>query len=130
MLRPSFQAFHPLEAGLRAVIPHRKWRIPRADVMTNRGRAVAVGHEVEKGSATPRTRAQAKKKTANGNGDGAVTRAELEQLLAAMAAARDGDFHSRLPVRGKGLAAELNRAFNELADRRQSLSAEISRVGR
>jgi HAMP domain-containing protein len=63
--------------------------------------------------------------------DGAgVSRAELEQLLAALNAARDGDFRLRLSVRGKGMSAELNRAFNELADRREALSKEIGRVGR
>ena len=59
-----------------------------------------------------------------------VSRAELEQLLAALNAARDGDFRLRLPVRGKGMSTELNRAFNELADRREALSKEIGRVGR
>ncbi|HJX49224.1 MAG TPA: HAMP domain-containing protein [Gaiellaceae bacterium] len=74
----------------------------------------------------------------DGNGtparsDGAaddVPRAELEQLLAALTAARDGDFRLRLPVRGKGMAVQLNRAFNELADRREALTKEIGRVGR
>src|SRR5213079_2352973 len=36
----------------------------------------------------------------------------------------------RLPARGRGLGAELNRAFNELAARRESLSKEVARVGR
>ena len=32
--------------------------------------------------------------------------------------------------RGKGIAAELHRAFNELADRREAFSKEVARVGR
>ena len=59
-----------------------------------------------------------------------VPRAELEQLLAALQAARDGDFQLRLPARGKGLSAELNRAFNDLAERRSALTKEVARVGR
>ena len=67
---------------------------------------------------------------AKDNGGADVSRAELEQLLAALNAASDGDFRLRLPVRGKGMAVELNRAFNELAERREALSKEIGRVGR
>jgi len=64
------------------------------------------------------------------NGDLDVTRAELEELLAALAAARDGDFAIRLPARGAGLGADLRRAFNEVADRREAVAKEIARVGR
>ena len=77
-------------------------------------------------------RATSEGRTANG-GNGKeydVTRAELEELLAALAAARDGDFAIRLPTRGTGLGAELRRAFNEVADRRETVAKEISRVGR
>ena len=56
--------------------------------------------------------------------------AELEQLLAALNAAPTATSGSRFPVRGKGMAVDLNRAFNELADRREALSKEIGRVGR
>ncbi|HEY6462583.1 MAG TPA: HAMP domain-containing protein, partial [Polyangiaceae bacterium] len=47
-----------------------------------------------------------------------------------MAAARDGDFATRLPSRGTGLGADLRRAFNELAERRTTVAKEITRVGR
>ena len=82
---------------------------------------MAVGHEVEKRKATRSSR--------NG-GAPEITTAQLEQLLAGLNAARDGDARVRLPVRGKGLAADLARAFNELAERRAVLGSEISRVGR
>ncbi|MBV8064426.1 MAG: HAMP domain-containing protein, partial [Actinobacteria bacterium] len=59
-----------------------------------------------------------------------VSRAELDELLSALKAARDGDFAVRLPERGHGLGAELRHAFNEVADRREALAKEISRVGR
>jgi HAMP domain-containing protein/CheY-like chemotaxis protein/signal transduction histidine kinase len=80
---------------------------------------VAVGHEVERAKTT-RTK----------NGAEAVSADELKQLLTALEAARDGDFKVRLPVSGKGLGADLRRAFNELADRRESFSKEVVRVGR
>jgi len=94
---------------------------------------VAVGHEVERSGSTragARKRG-AKRPAAATNGAGReVTRDELEQLLDALHAARDGDFQLRLPVRGKGMTAELNRAFNELAERREALTKEIGRVAR
>src|SRR5439155_969807 len=36
----------------------------------------------------------------------------------------------RLPAAGTGIGADLRRAFNELADRREAFSKEITRVGR
>ena len=86
------------------------------------------------GSARARRRPEPRGPDGTGKADGIaaadVSRAELEQLLVALNAARDGDFRLRLPVRGKGMAVELNRAFNELAERREALSKEIGRVGR
>src|SRR5690242_4863234 len=83
------------------------------------GDSVAVGHEAERA-----------KTTRVKNGAHAVSADELKQLLAALEAARDGDFKVRLPVAGKGLGADLRRAFNELAERRESFSKEVVRVGR
>jgi HAMP domain-containing protein len=92
------------------------------------GDVVAVGHGSEKERAVrPRKRAGAQ---ARSNGGGETSQAELEQLLAALQAARDGDFNVRLPPTGKGIGADLRRAFNELADRRETFSKEVARVGR
>jgi methyl-accepting chemotaxis protein len=95
---------------------------------------VAAGQEVERKQPTRR------RSTAGGNGNGRrangaaggqeMTHEELEQLLHALEAARDGNFTLRLPAGGRGIAADLRRAFNELADRRESFSKEITRVGR
>ncbi|HKT45006.1 MAG TPA: HAMP domain-containing protein, partial [Gaiellaceae bacterium] len=85
--------------------------------------AVAQGRSSSDGRAT-------QPGNGNGKGDHEVTRAELEELLAALAAARDGDFAVRLSPRGTGLGAELRRAFNEVADRRETVAKEITRVGR
>ncbi|HEX6788672.1 MAG TPA: HAMP domain-containing protein, partial [Gaiellaceae bacterium] len=80
---------------------------------------MAVGHEVERAKTT---RAKASADT--------VSADELKQLLAALEAARDGDFKVRLPATGKGIGADIRRAFNELAERRESFSKEVVRVGR
>ena len=92
---------------------------------------MAVGQEPE------RTRKRAPRATGNGvRAEGAaqqdreITTRELEQLLHALEAARDGNFSLRLPAAGTGIAAEIRRAFNELADRREALGKEIDRVGR
>ncbi len=90
---------------------------------------MAVAHG-RAGRPTPEGRASAHPGTGTVNGDHDVTRAELEELLAALAAARDGDFAVRLSVRGGGLGADLRRAFNEVADRREAVAKEITRVGR
>ena len=54
--------------------------------------------------------------------------AALAQLTAALVAARDGDFKTRVPVRGPG--AEAAAAFNELAARNEHLAKELERVRR
>src|SRR5205814_1648326 len=59
-----------------------------------------------------------------------IGREELEQLLAALTAPRSCYFHHILPAAGKGLGADIRRAFNELADRREAFSKEVVRVGR
>src|SRR5712691_1819744 len=99
---------------------------------TGRGLAVATGQERQRTKA-PQTRKQASPNDASGVENGAdhqLSEAELERLLAALEAARDGDFRVRLPVTGKGIAADIHRAFNELADRREAFSKEVARVGR
>ncbi|HEY3542967.1 MAG TPA: HAMP domain-containing protein, partial [Gaiellaceae bacterium] len=87
---------------------------------------MAVGPEIERRRRTSRSK--------NGSAPNGVatevTQAELQQLLNALEAARDGNFSLRLPAAGTGIAADLRRAFNELADRREVFSKEISRVGR
>ena len=89
---------------------------------------MTIGQEPERTKATRPARPRAQ--TAGANGKSEITREELDQLLDALHAARDGETAARLPVRGKGIAAELNRAFNELADRREAFGKEIARVGR
>ncbi len=55
---------------------------------------------------------------------------ELRPLLAAMPALRDGDLRLRLPAGGEGIVAELAVAFNQIADRNQHFTEELTRVCR
>ena len=146
----SFEAAFPRRFSAEYHAPAGKRFHPGAETSRSEqiGGGTVAAVEQRKGSAgTPkRTARTAGRKNGiaadgtgtDGNGtptksDGAAAaapQAELEQLLAALTAARDGDFRLRLPVRGKGMAAQLNRAFNELADRREALTKEIGRVGR
>ncbi|HYX91986.1 MAG TPA: HAMP domain-containing protein [Myxococcaceae bacterium] len=54
----------------------------------------------------------------------------LEALLAALQAAARGDFSTRLSAHGASTYASLARAFNELADVRESFGRELARVAR
>ncbi|HZI90569.1 MAG TPA: HAMP domain-containing protein [Thermoleophilaceae bacterium] len=84
-------------------------------------------------SKSPRGRSngqQAGSKTASENG-GAPTADELNELLAALTAARDGDFSVRLSARGRdGVLGEIASAYDELAERNARMDAEMVRIGR
>jgi HAMP domain-containing protein len=64
------------------------------------------------------------------NGNGVVDEASIRRLLSALRAASAGDFDLRLPEGQGGLAGELAKAYNDLADRRSSLADELQRVAR
>ncbi len=63
-------------------------------------------------------------------GDDWIRVSELRPLLAALPALRDGDFRVRLPADRDGIAADLARAFNQIADRDEHFANELSRVTR
>jgi len=54
----------------------------------------------------------------------------LLRLHAALRAAADGDFDQRLPARRKGVLGDIERAYNDLAERNAQLTAELVRLGR
>ncbi|MGI5454741.1 HAMP domain-containing protein [Streptomyces sp. CA-249302] len=58
-----------------------------------------------------------------------VRASELRPLLAAMTAARDGDF-SKVPETGHGMVAELTAVFNQIMDRNSHFDGEVQRVKR
>ena len=65
-----------------------------------------------------------------GTAEVAVDPEVLEELLAALRAARDGAVGVRVLTRKRGLAGELASAFNELAEVREQTTKELLRVGR
>jgi HAMP domain-containing protein/signal transduction histidine kinase/CheY-like chemotaxis protein len=65
-----------------------------------------------------------------GNGAATEVPSELSDLLAALRAAREGDFAVRLGADGDGMLAEVAAAFNELQERNDQMSRELVRVGK
>jgi HAMP domain-containing protein/signal transduction histidine kinase/CheY-like chemotaxis protein len=61
---------------------------------------------------------------------GDISEGDLSALLAALRAARAGDFSPRLSVEGSGQLAEVAEAFNELMEFNDGMAEEIVRVGR
>ena len=64
------------------------------------------------------------------NGAPTLSESDLDALLDALRAAREGDFSVRLTSAGKGKIGEIARAFNDLQARNDQMSGEIVRVGK
>ncbi|MER7405667.1 HAMP domain-containing protein [Streptomyces sp. NPDC000070] len=65
----------------------------------------------------------------DGHEDGHIRASDLRPLLAAMTAARDGDF-TKVPETGHGMVAELTAVFNQIMDRGVHFTTEVQRVKR
>ncbi|MFD2683923.1 HAMP domain-containing protein [Streptomyces phyllanthi] len=65
----------------------------------------------------------------DGQNEGWIRASDLRPLLAAMTAARDGDF-VKAPEVGHGLVAELTAVFNQIIDRSTHFNTEAQRVRR
>jgi HAMP domain-containing protein/signal transduction histidine kinase/CheY-like chemotaxis protein len=106
------------------------------DVSSSEGACVAVDENTVKKTAPARRRAATARdggRAAAANGaspNGAVDPAVLLELRDAMRAARNGELGVRLNGRRAGLAGELARAFNDLADTRERTTRELVRVSR
>ncbi|GAA2794551.1 HAMP domain-containing protein [Saccharopolyspora taberi] len=61
-------------------------------------------------------------------GQQVVSTTALERLLGGLRDLRDGNFRRRLVVSGDGVSAEIAEVFNELAERNQTMAAELDRV--
>ncbi|MER5832664.1 HAMP domain-containing protein [Streptomyces sp. NPDC002130] len=61
--------------------------------------------------------------------DGQIRASDLRPLLAAMTAARDGDF-TKVPESGHGMVAELTAVYNQIMDRSVHFTFEVQRVRR
>jgi HAMP domain-containing protein/CheY-like chemotaxis protein/signal transduction histidine kinase len=81
--------------------------------------AVKRGHRRKAGTSPDKAPAPA---------NGAVSEADLRDLLEALKGARRGDFSIRLSTRKAGVIGELNRAFNESAAMREKTTRELQRV--
>ena len=64
------------------------------------------------------------------NGAATLAEADLADLLAALRAARDGDFSQRLKPRANGAMGEVAAALNALLERNDEMSRELVRVGK
>jgi HAMP domain-containing protein/CheY-like chemotaxis protein/putative methionine-R-sulfoxide reductase with GAF domain len=73
---------------------------------------------------------RSRKSTRRATGNGTVDEATVRQLLAALRAASAGDFDLRLAEGQGGLAGQLAKAYNDLADRRSGFADELQRVSR
>ena len=68
--------------------------------------------------------------TGNGASGETVESADLERLLEALRAARNGEMGVRIKTRRGGMVGELARAFNELAELREATTKELVRASR
>ena len=59
-----------------------------------------------------------------------VRKEDLQALLDAIRSARDGETGVRLQARKSGMIGEISKAFNQLAERRESLTDELTRVSK
>ena len=67
-------------------------------------------------------------RTRSENGPSPLTEAQLDRLVSALEAARDGDFTVRL--RAEGALAEVAAAFNALVERNQRVTREFMRISK
>jgi HAMP domain-containing protein/CheY-like chemotaxis protein/signal transduction histidine kinase len=77
------------------------------------------------------SRAPATDGRAQANGDTVeLSKQQLQELVDALRAARDGEAGVRLAVPRSGVMGDVARAFNGLAEKRESLTSELNRVSK
>ena len=64
------------------------------------------------------------------NGTVEIKKKDLQELLDALRAARDGEAGVRLAPQKSGVMGDVAKAFNSLAERREGLTNELNRVSR
>ena len=64
------------------------------------------------------------------NGTVEIKKKDLQELLDALRAARDGEVGMRLSAQKSGVMGDVAKAFNGLAERREGLTAELGRVSK
>src|SRR4051812_13303252 len=87
-----------------------------------------------KESAMAAREAQTRRRRAGGrpsaNGTVEVRKEDLQALLDALRSARDGETSARLPGQKTGIMGDIAKTFNQLAERREGLTAELARVSK
>jgi HAMP domain-containing protein/signal transduction histidine kinase/CheY-like chemotaxis protein len=98
---------------------------------TGNGTKKAAGKRAEAAAqgqaATRSARAATQEAPSNGAGHDDPS---LERLLAALTAARDGDFSVRLPARRRDILGEIEQRFNELNEMNARRHKEVARISR
>ncbi len=95
---------------------------------------MAVGQDTQAERRRPARGSSATARAASGkkpnNGTVEVSKQDLQTLVDALRSARDGDLDVRLPARKSGPMGDVTKAFNQLAERREGLSNELTRISR
>jgi HAMP domain-containing protein len=76
------------------------------------------------------SRAPAQNRRATDSATVEVKKKDLQELLEALRSARDGETGVRLSAQKSGVMGDVAKAFNGLAERREGLTNELSRVSR
>ena len=76
------------------------------------------------------SRAPATNRRAADNATVEIKKKDLQELLEALRSARDGETDVRLSAQKSGVMGDVAKAFNGLAERREGLTNELSRVSR
>src|SRR2546430_6806148 len=111
-------------AGRRVTHRSTGGPIPR----TKESAVAAPDTKTRKRRAANRAPAQNGRRRSNGTVE--ISRQDLQELLAALRAARDGAVEVRLKAQKSGVMGDVARAFNQLADRREGLGRELGRVSK
>ena len=77
-----------------------------------------------------KTRRRRAASRAPANGTVEIKKQDLQELLDALRAARDGESGVRLSARKTGVMGDVANAFNQLAERREGLTDELTRVAK
>jgi HAMP domain-containing protein/CheY-like chemotaxis protein/signal transduction histidine kinase len=93
-------------------------------------RSTRKGRTTARADGRDGARATADTGSAAGSSDDVVDRADLERLLEALRAARNGESNVRIRTRRGGIVGELATAFNELAEVREATTKELLRSAR
>jgi HAMP domain-containing protein/CheY-like chemotaxis protein/signal transduction histidine kinase len=91
---------------------------------------VAVAPDTKAQRRRAPSRAPAQNRRAKDTGTVEIKKQDLQELVEALRASRDGEPGVRLSAQKSGVMGDVAKAFNQLADRREGLQHELQRVSR